>query len=95
MPEYSKQQPGQEHTPTFSIGIHDVLTGPPHDGERGEGVLLRTDRGDIQAILHQSPEAQHGVIWVCGARGDSAGPGKAPMPGWRKGYGGNGSPRCG
>ena len=41
----------------------------------GEGVLLRTDRGDIQAILHQAPEAQHGVIWVCGARGGFGGPG--------------------
>jgi pimeloyl-ACP methyl ester carboxylesterase len=60
----------------FSIGIHDVRTGPPHEGELGEGLLLRTDRGDIQAIMHQSPDAQHGVIWVCGARGGFGGPGK-------------------
>ena len=32
-------------------------------------MLLRTDRGDIQSIVHQAPEAQHGVIWVGGARG--------------------------
>jgi hypothetical protein len=45
-------QPRQEHPPAFAIGIHDVLTGPPHEGQLGEGLLLRTDRGDIQAILH-------------------------------------------
>jgi alpha/beta superfamily hydrolase len=39
-------------------------------------VLLQTDRGDIQAILHQAQEAQHGVIWVCGARGGFGGPGQ-------------------
>jgi len=39
-------------------------------------MVLQTDRGDIQAILHQPSEAQHGVIWVCGARGGFGGPGK-------------------
>ena len=68
-------QPSQEHPHAFAIGIHDVLTGPPHEGELGEGVLLRTDRGDIQAILHPAPERQHGVIWVGGARGGFGRPG--------------------
>src|SRR5712692_5180107 len=76
VPEPSNQQPSQEHTNAFSIGIHNVLTGPPHEGELGDGLLLRTDRGDIQAIIHQSPDAQRGVIWVCGARGGFGGPGK-------------------
>jgi alpha/beta superfamily hydrolase len=76
VPEPSHHQPRQEHTPAFSIALHDVRIGPPHEGELGEGVLLRTDRGDIQAIMHQSPEAQHGVIWVGGARGGFGGPGK-------------------
>ena len=75
MPEPSHHQPSQEHPHAFAIGIHDVRTGPPHEGELGEGVLLRTDRGDIQAILHQAPEAQHGVIWVGGARGGFGRPG--------------------
>ena len=75
MPEPSHHQPSQEHPHAFAIGIHDVHTGPPHEGELGEGVLLRTDRGDIQAILHQAPEAQHGVIWVGGARGGCGRPG--------------------
>jgi pimeloyl-ACP methyl ester carboxylesterase len=76
MPEPLSQRPSQRPGHAFSIGIHDVLTGPPHAGELGEGLLLRTDRGDIQAIMHQSPDAQHGVIWVCGARGGFGGPGK-------------------
>ena len=63
MPEPSHRQLSQEHPHAFAIGIHDVRTGPPHAGELGEGLLLRTDRGDIQAILHQAPEAQHVVIW--------------------------------
>ena len=62
VPEPSHDQPRQEHPHAFAIRIHDVRTGPPSEGELGEGVLLRTDRVDIQAILHQAPEAQHGVI---------------------------------
>ena len=69
MPEPSHRQLSQEHPQAFAIGIHDVHTGPSHADELGESVLLRTDRGDIQAILHQAPEAQRGVIWVGGARG--------------------------
>ena len=48
----------------------------PHEGELGEGVMLLTDRGDIPAILHAFPEAQHAVLWVCGARGGFGGPGQ-------------------
>ncbi len=76
MPESSHHQPSQEHPHAFAIGIHDVRTGPPHEGELGEGVLLQTDRGDIQAILHQAPEAERGVIWVGGARGGFGRPGQ-------------------
>jgi uncharacterized protein len=74
--EPSHHQPRQPYTPTFSIALHDVRTGPSYDGELGAGVVLRTDRGDIQALLHPSPEAQHGVIWVGGARGGFGRPGK-------------------
>jgi hypothetical protein len=35
----------------------------------------RGTRPDIQAILHQAPEAQHGAIWVGGARGGFGRPG--------------------
>ena len=64
------------HRPPLSITLHDVRTGPPHEGERGEGVMLLTDRGNTPAILHAFPEAQHGVLWVCGARGGFGGPGQ-------------------
>jgi len=76
VPEPSHHQSSQEHPHAFTIGIHDVRIGPPYEGELGEGVLLQTDRGDIQAILHQAPEAQHGVIWVGGARGGFGRPGQ-------------------
>jgi uncharacterized protein len=76
MPEPLHHQPSPDHLHTFSIGIHDVRTGPSHAGEPGESVLLRTDRGDIQALLHPAPETQHGVIWVGGARGGFGRPGQ-------------------
>ena len=94
MPEPSHRQLSQEHPYAFAIGIHDVHTGPSHADELGESVLLRTDRGDIQALLHASPDAQHGVIWVGGARGDSAGRARAPMRGSRTCCVETGSPRC-
>jgi len=62
--------------PPLSITLHNVLMGPPHEGELGEGVMLLTDRGNIPAILHTSPEAPHAVLWVCGARGGFGGPGQ-------------------
>jgi hypothetical protein len=64
------------HRPPLSITLHDVRMGPPHEGELGEGVMLLTDRGNIPAILHASPEARHAVLWVCGARGGFGGPGQ-------------------
>jgi len=45
VPEPSHYQPRQEYPHAFAISIHDVRTGPPYEGELGEGVLLRTDRG--------------------------------------------------
>ena len=64
--------------------IEQVLIGPPPDGEAGEGLLIRTNRGDIPAIRHPAPGDPHAapgaspsraaVAWVCGARGGFAGP---------------------
>ena len=60
---------------TQPLHILDVETGPPHEGESGQGVTLSTDRGQIQAILHPSADAGEGaVIWVCGAGGGYTGP---------------------
>src|SRR5918996_859711 len=56
------------------ISIRQVLDGPPPEGDLGKGLVFRTNRGDIPAILHEAPGARWGVIWVCGARGGFAGP---------------------
>jgi len=76
VPEPSHHQPSHEPPHAFAIRIHDVRTGPPPEGQAGEGLLLRTDRGDLQAILHAAPEAPYGVIWVGGARGGFGRPGQ-------------------
>ena len=55
--------------------ISGVDTGPPHEGDTGQGVVLVTDRGDIKAIMHPSPDdGERAVLWVWGARGGYAGP---------------------
>ena len=56
------------------IEIREVLTGPPPQGDVGKGLLLRTDRGDIAAILHEALGSRRAVVWVCGARGGFGGP---------------------
>ncbi len=58
----------------LGIRIEQVLVGPPHEGDAGEGLVIRTTRGDIPAILHAAPDSRRGVIWVCGARGGFGGP---------------------
>ncbi|MXZ91467.1 MAG: lysophospholipase [Chloroflexi bacterium] len=58
----------------MEMRIEQVLVGPPHEGDAGEGLVLRTSRGDIPAIRHAAPETTRGVIWVCGARGGFGGP---------------------
>jgi alpha/beta superfamily hydrolase len=60
--------------------IHQVLSGPPHEGDLGGGLIFRTSRGDVPAIIHQAPEAHLGVIWVCGARGGFGGPAQGIYP---------------
>ena len=55
--------------------IDHVETGPPHEGDTGQGVVLHTNLGRIQAILHQSSgSTAKAVLWVWGARGGYAGP---------------------
>ena len=83
MPAPWHHQPRPDHPHTFAIGLHNVRTGPTHAGEPGESVLLRTDQGDIQALLHPAPAPPHGVIWVGVPGGASAGRARAPMRGSR------------
>lgn len=54
--------------------IHEVLTGPPHEGETGQGLLFRTSRGDVPSIFHPAPDAHLAAIYVCGAGGGFGGP---------------------
>src|SRR5713101_1261216 len=51
---------------TPAPSIFGVDTGPPHEGDTGQGVVLHTTLGPIKAILHQSAQG--------GARGGYAGP---------------------
>ena len=45
------------------------------EGDVGEGLRFKTNRGDFNAILHRARDADRAVIWVCGARGGFGGPG--------------------
>jgi alpha/beta superfamily hydrolase len=58
------------------MAIREVLTGgPPVEGQTGEGLLFRTNRGDFRGILHAAAGSHQAVVWVCGARGGFGGPG--------------------
>ncbi len=60
---------------TPAPAIFGVDTGPPHEGDTGQGVVLHTNLGPIKAILHQSAKGGvRAVLWVWGARGGYAGP---------------------
>jgi len=45
------------------------------EGDVGEGLRFKTNRGDFNVILHRARDADRAVIWVCGARGGFGGPG--------------------
>ncbi len=57
------------------MSIRDVEPIDLPDGDVGEGLQFKTNRGDFAAILHRAPDADQAVIWVCGARGGFGGPG--------------------
>lgn len=72
----SSPSPSKDQPPApMNMAVKEILSGPPADGGPGEGILFRTSRGDIQGILHRAPDADKGVVWVCGARGGFGGPG--------------------
>lgn len=66
--------PDQEPLRDAPMTVREVVAGLPFEGDAGKGLLFRTNRGDIPTILHQAPDSQLGVIWVCGARGGFGGP---------------------
>ncbi len=60
----------------LSIRITRVEAWEPPEDEMGRGMLLRTTRGDVHAIVHndQTGRTTKGIVWVWGARGGFAGP---------------------
>ena len=74
MPE---EQPKKEQPKSVDelMSIREVEIIDLPEGDVGEGLRFKTNLGDFDAILHRSPDADQGVIWVCGARGGFGGPG--------------------
>jgi len=66
--------PGGDSEPE-PMNIEQMLAGPPHEGDTGQGLVFRTNRGDLRAILHESADSDKAVVWVCGALGGFGGPG--------------------
>ena len=60
------------------------------DGDAGEGLRFKTNRGDFDAILHRAPDAGRAVVWVCGARGGFGGPGPGTYARMAEAFIGNG-----
>ena len=60
----------------LSIEIQGVVPWQAPEGQAGQGMLLQTTRGDIQAIIHhdQTTPTTQGIVWVWGARGGFDGP---------------------
>ena len=58
----------------LSIQVTDVLASPQPVGGGGQGLVLRTTRGDVLSAFHQSASPAAGVVWVWGARGGIEGP---------------------
>ena len=60
----------------LSIRITSVVPWDAPQGESGRGMMLRTTRGDVRAIVHHEPgiRTTKGIVWVWGARGGFAGP---------------------
>ena len=73
--EGEPQAEGEPQESSARLEVLEVLKGPPHGEESGEGLLFRTNRGDLRAILHRAEGSSQGVIWVYGARGGFGGPG--------------------
>lgn len=67
--------PGNRPTGYVKIDVRDVRPIPVPQGQRGEGLALVTDRGDVRTIKRSADNSRKGVIWVCGARGGFGGPG--------------------
>lgn len=63
-----------ESSASAPMTVFEMIEGLPYEGEAGRGLLFRTNRGEIPAIIHRAPSCELAVIWVCGARGGFGGP---------------------
>ncbi|MDA0771246.1 MAG: alpha/beta hydrolase [Chloroflexi bacterium] len=61
----------------LNIHIEDVDPWEAPEGQAGQGLLLCTNRGDIQAVLHHDQDVvtSKAIVWVYGASGGFRGPG--------------------
>jgi hypothetical protein len=75
MSDADRQQRIQELRLSRAPSLQAVEDTTLPDGTTGRGIALRTNRGTIQAIIHEADAPAGGaVMWACGARGGSAGP---------------------
>ena len=72
------------------MSIQEVASIDLPDGDVGEGLRFKTNRGEMNAILHPAPRADQAVIWVCGARGGFGGPGPGTYARMAEQFAGNG-----
>ena len=63
-----------ESPSSVPMTVFEMIEGLPYEGEAGRGLLFRTNRGEIPAIIHRVTSGKMAVIWVCGARGGFGGP---------------------
>lgn len=61
----------------LSILILGIEKWQPPEGQAGQGMLLNTTRGDIEAIIHHESDSykSKAIVWVWGAHGGFDGPG--------------------
>ena len=65
-----------EEADDISIGITGLSEWDVGEDQVGRGLLLVTNRGPIQTIIHHDPTSptRRGIVWVGGARGGFEGP---------------------
>ncbi len=68
-------QPSSQDSDELRADILRVDSGPPHEGDAGEGIVIHTSRGPLPGILHRGRDRNAGgILWVAGARGGYKGP---------------------
>ena len=69
----------RESLASAPMTVFEMIEGLPYEGDAGRGLLFRTNRGEIPAIIHRAPRhrapsCELAIIWVGGARGGFGGP---------------------